>query len=325
MKNFNWLTSIKIHNLIKRSFIIKKIRNFFDKKKFLEVDTPILTQFENTSPYLKQFNTNFFNYKKKKKLFLITSPEYHMKRILASKINRSIYQICHSFRNEELGKYHSPEFTMLEWYHINYDLTQLMLEVNKFFIEFGFNALEKYSYKKIFLKYLDINPFKVKQKKLLSLIKDIGLVKNNNEKFTQNIVNNYVQILFDLYIVPKLGYKNPIIIYHFPASQKTTETINKKKYLANRFEVFFKGVELGNGFHELNNALEQKKRFVKDNNKRKLMGLSSKKIDFLFLKAIKHGNIPNCSGMALGLDRFIMFLLKQKTIHKSVSFSIMKS
>ncbi|QJC34862.1 elongation factor P--(R)-beta-lysine ligase [Enterobacteriaceae endosymbiont of Donacia piscatrix] len=325
MKNFNWSTSTKINNLIKRSFIIKRIRNFFDKKKFLEVETPVLTQFENTSPYLKQFNTNFINYKKKKKLFLITSPEYHMKRILASKINMSIYQICHSFRNEEFGKYHNPEFNILEWYHINYNLFQLMLEVSNFFMEFGFNTLKKCSYKKIFLKYLNINPFKVKQKKLLSLIKDIGLVKNNNKSFTQNIVNNYIQILFDLYIVPKLGHKNPIIVYYFPASQRTTETINQKKNLANRFEVFFKGVELGNGFNELNNFLEQKKRFIEDNNKRKLMGLPSKKIDFLFLKAIKHGNIPNYSGMALGLDRFIMFLLKQKTIHKSISFSIMKS
>ncbi|QJC36064.1 elongation factor P--(R)-beta-lysine ligase [Enterobacteriaceae endosymbiont of Donacia cincticornis] len=325
MNNFNWETSTKIHNLIKRSFIIKRIRNFFDKKKFIEVETPILTQFENTSPYLSQFNTNFINNKKKKKLFLITSPEYHMKRILASNINKSIYQICHSFRNEEFGKYHSPEFSILEWYHINYNLSQLMLEVNEFFIKFGFNKLKKYSYKNIFLKYLNINPFHVQQKKILSLIRDIGFVKNNNKDSNQNITHNYIEILFDLYIVPKLGQKNPVIIYHFPSSQKTTETISKKKHLANRFEVFFKGVELGNGFHELNNFLEQKKRFDQDNIKRNLMGLSSKKIDFLFLKSIKYGNIPHCSGMALGLDRFIMFLLKQKSIHKSVSFSIIKS
>ncbi|QJC33662.1 elongation factor P--(R)-beta-lysine ligase [Enterobacteriaceae endosymbiont of Donacia provostii] len=325
MKKFNWKTNTKINDIIKRSFIIKKIRKFFDKRNFIEVDTPTLTQFENTSPYLKQFNTNFINYGKIKKLFLITSPEYHMKRILASNINKSIYQICHSFRNEELGKYHNPEFTMLEWYHKDYNLSQLMLEVNKFFMTFGFKKPKKYSYKNIFLKYLKINPFKTKYKKILSLIKDIGFIYQNYKNFNSKIIDDYVQILFNLYIVPKLGYKKPVIIYHFPATQKTTETINKKTYLANRFEIFFKGVELGNGFHELNNFIEQKKRFHQDNNNRKLMGLSSKKIDYLFLKAIKYGNIPDCSGMAIGLDRFIMFLLKKKSIHKSLNFSINKS
>ncbi|QJC35661.1 elongation factor P--(R)-beta-lysine ligase [Enterobacteriaceae endosymbiont of Donacia sparganii] len=326
MKNFNYLTSAKINDLIKRSIIIKKIRNFFDKKNFIEVETPILTQFENTNIHLQQFNTNFVNYENKKKLFLITSPEYHMKRILASKINKSIYQICHSFRNGELSKYHNPEFTILEWYHYKYNLKQLILEVDNFFIEFGFNKLKKYSYKKIFLKYLNINPFQVSKKKLLFLIKNIGFINNKNNNNTTNIVDDYLQIIFDLYIVPKLGFTSPILIYNFPASQKTTETINKnKKYIANRFEVFFKGVELGNGFQELTDSLEQKKRFNQDNNKRKLMGLPYKKMDIYLLKAMKYSGIPHCSGMAIGLDRFIMFLLKKKSIHKSISFSIKKS
>ncbi|QJC38106.1 elongation factor P--(R)-beta-lysine ligase [Enterobacteriaceae endosymbiont of Donacia marginata] len=319
MKNLNYLTSAKINDLIKRAIIIKKIRNFFDKKKFIEVETPILTQFENTNLFLQQFSTNFINIKNKKKLFLITSPEFHMKRILASKINSSIYQICHSFRNGELGQYHNPEFTMLEWYHKNYNLKQLMEEIDNFFVEFGFNQLKRYSYKKIFFKYFKINPFNISKKKLLFLIKKIGFVKNKNSTF---ITDNYLQMLFDLYIVPKLGLKSPVLIYNFPSSQKTTETINiKNKNIANRFEVFFKGVELGNGFHELTNYKEQKKRFNEDNNKRKLIGLPIKKIDIYLLKAIKHG-IPNYSGMAIGLDRFIMFLLKKKSIHKSISFSI---
>ncbi|QJC36473.1 elongation factor P--(R)-beta-lysine ligase [Enterobacteriaceae endosymbiont of Donacia simplex] len=324
MKNFNYLTSAKINDLIQRATIIKKIRNFFDKKNFIEVETPILTKFENTNIYLQQFNTNFFHFKNKKKLFLITSPEYHMKRILASRINHSIYQICHSFRNGEFGRYHNPEFTMLEWYHKNYNLKQLMLEVNHFFITFGFNKIKNYSYKKIFLKYLKINPFNINQKKLLFLVKKIGFVKEkkNNNFFVKD---DYVQLLFDLYIVPKLGFISPTLIYNFPSSQKTTETINKKnKNIANRFEVFFKGVELGNGFHELTNYKEQKKRFNEDNNKRKLIGLPLKRVDNYLLKAMKYG-LPNYSGMAIGLDRFIMFLLKTKSIHKSISFSIKNS
>ncbi|QJC38521.1 elongation factor P--(R)-beta-lysine ligase [Enterobacteriaceae endosymbiont of Donacia fulgens] len=319
MKNLNYLTSAKINDLIKRTIIIKKIRKFFDNKNFIEVETPILTQFENTNIYLQQFNTNFINNKNKKKLFLITSPEFHMKRILASKINSSIYQICHSFRNGELGQYHNPEFTMLEWYHKNYHLKQLMAEIDNFFVKFGFKKLKRYSYKKIFLKYFKINPFHISKKKLLFLIEKIGFVKNKNNTL---ITDNYLQILFDLYIVPKLGLKSPVLIYNFPASQKTTETINiKNKNIANRFEIFFKGVELGNGFHELTNYKEQKKRFNEDNNKRKLIGLPIKKVDIYFLKAIKYG-ISNYSGMAIGLDRFIMFLLKKKSIHKSISFSI---
>ncbi|QJC32044.1 elongation factor P--(R)-beta-lysine ligase [Enterobacteriaceae endosymbiont of Donacia versicolorea] len=318
MKNFNGLPNTNIYTLIKRSLIIKKIRNFFDKKGFIEVDTPMLTQFENTNIYLKQFKTNFIHYKQQKELFLITSPEYHMKRILSLKMNKSIYQICHSFRNEELGKYHNPEFTMLEWYHINYNLKQLIDEVNNFFIKFGFNKLKKSSYKEIFLKYFKINPFLINKKKLFILAKELGFI--NLKK--SNVIDDYLQILFDLYIVPKLGFKSPILIYNFPASQKTTETINKNNcVLANRFEIFFKGVELGNGFHELRNSYEQKKRFNEDNKKRKIIGLPYKKIDYYLLRAIKHG-MPNCSGMAIGLDRFIMCLLKKTSIHKVINFPI---
>ncbi|QJC33258.1 elongation factor P--(R)-beta-lysine ligase [Enterobacteriaceae endosymbiont of Donacia clavipes] len=318
MKNFNGLPNMNIYSLIKRSFIIKKIRNFFDKKKFIEVDTPILTQFENTNVYLKQFKTNFIHYKKKKKFFLVTSPEYHMKRILSLKMNKSIYQICHSFRNEELGKYHNPEFTMLEWYHINYNLKQLINEVDNFFIEFGFNKLKKYSYKEIFLKYFKINPFFISKKKLFIIAKKLGFINFRKN----NVIDDYLQILFDLYIVPKLGFLSPVLIYNFPASQRTTETINKNNcFLANRFEIFFKGVELGNGFHELRNSYEQKKRFDEDNKKLKLIGLPCKKIDYYLLKAMKYG-IPDCSGMAIGLDRFIMFLLKKKSIHEIINFSI---
>ncbi|QJC30623.1 elongation factor P--(R)-beta-lysine ligase [Enterobacteriaceae endosymbiont of Neohaemonia nigricornis] len=320
MMNMKWKPNISNKNIIKRAYFIKQIRNFFDNRNFIEVETPILSQSGNTNVYLHQLTTKLvYNSKHSKKLYLVTSPEYHMKRILAAKIKKPIYQICHSFRNGEYGQYHNPEFTMLEWYCPNFNLYNLIDMVQQFFLFLRFPVFKKISYKNIFLSTLNINPFNTNHNILFNIFKKLKLIHLYNKNENIYIM---IQILFDLYIIPKLGFHYPVLIYNFPAYQKTTEMINNN--IAIRFELFYKGVELGNGFQELTSSDEQYKRFEEDNKKRCLMKLPQKKIDYYLLKAMKSG-MPNCSGMAIGLDRLIMFLCKTKSIHDIISFSIKQS
>ncbi|CAL4324315.1 elongation factor P--(R)-beta-lysine ligase [Buchnera aphidicola] len=328
-KKISWKPTSKVKDLVKRSKIFFKIRKFFYKKNFIELDTPLLSQFQVNEYYLDQFKTKFFlNDNKKKNSFnknywLNTSPEYHMKRFLSyDKKNNSIYQICKSFRNNECGTLHNPEFTILEWYRPNYNIYDLMKEINEFLIiVFKFPQSVRYSYKKIFQKYLDIDPLTCKKKYLKNKIielKHCHLIKDN---FLNK--NDLLEILFMIGIEPYLGKKFPIFIYNYPSDQALMSKINKKnKKVCERFELFFKGIELGNGFYELSNYVEQKERFLKNNIKRKKNNIKERKIDNFFLCSLKTKNFPKCSGVALGLDRLIMLFLKKTNIKNVLSFSI---
>ncbi|WP_343189935.1 elongation factor P--(R)-beta-lysine ligase [Buchnera aphidicola] len=320
-KTFFYKTKIK--NLIYRSKIIFKIRKFFNNLGILEVDTPILSRHSVSDCNIKCFKTNYYDNKINKNinLWMIPSPEYHMKRLLSRKIG-SIYQICHSFRNEEFGKYNNPEFTILEWYMVNNNMFQLMKEIDIFFQKiFNFKKSQFFSYKKIFMNFLKIDPFKSRKKDLVKKIIDLDhfhLIKN--EKFFNK--KDLLEILFLIGIEKHLGKKRPTFIYYFPSDQALLSSINKaNKKLANRFELFFKGIEIANGFYELRNRKEQENRFENDNKLRKQKGLEEVKLDNFFLDALSKG-IPKCSGVAIGIDRLIMIKLKKNNIAKVIPFSI---
>ncbi|BGI51617.1 MAG: elongation factor P--(R)-beta-lysine ligase [Buchnera aphidicola (Ceratovacuna japonica)] len=320
-KSYNNL--IKVKDLIYRSKIIFNIRKFFNNLNILEVDTPILSRHAVSDCNIKCFKTNYYdnNINKVIDLWMIPSPEYHMKRLLSLKIG-SIYQICHSFRDEELGKYHNPEFTMLELYIVNCNMFELINKVDYFFQKiFYFKKSDIISYKKVFIKYLEIDPFKSNKctliKKIIHL-KHFHLIKNS--KFICK--KNLLEILFLIGIEKYLGKERPIFIYHFPSDQALLSSINKKnKKLSDRFEVFFKGIEIANGFYELRDRKDQEKRFKNENYIRKKIGLEKIKIDNFFLDALSRG-IPKCSGIAIGIDRIIMINLNRNDISKVIPFTI---
>jgi lysyl-tRNA synthetase class 2 len=320
-KNMSWQPNISIKNLIERSKIISNIRLFFLQKNVMEVETPMLSTSTVTDVHLSPFQTEFLslNQNDMLKLWLITSPEYHMKRLLAA-TSGPIYQICHCFRNQEVGRYHNPEFTMLEWYQPFFSMKKFIKEIDLFLQTiFNFNESEKISYQDIFLKTFDIDPLCTNILELRTIFKKLKLDYLIDD---EHQVNDLIQILFTLEIEPHLGKKNPIFIYHFPAEQACLASINSKdSRISERFEFFFKGIELGNGFYELTDFDEQKKRFTKDNKKRASMNLPMRKIDNFFLDALSSG-LPCCSGVAIGLDRLMMLLLKEKNINKVLSFAI---
>lgn len=307
--------------MIKRSQIISNIRLFFLQKKIMEVETPILSRSTVTDVHLTSFKTDFLSFDriKKLKLWLVTSPEYHMKRLLAAK-SGPIYQICHCFRNEELGRYHNPEFTILEWYQPFCSMKNFIKEIDEFLqIILNCHKSDKISYQDIFIKFLNIDPLNTN---LLELRKISKKLKLDHLTDFEDDLNKLIQLLFTLKIEPRLGKKRPLFVYHFPAEQACLAAINSKdSRISERFEFFFKGIELGNGFYELTSFSEQKRRFIEDNKKRLSINIPTQKIDCFFLQALSSG-LPRCSGVAIGLDRLIMLILNEKSISKIMSFSL---
>ncbi|XAJ77932.1 elongation factor P--(R)-beta-lysine ligase [Buchnera aphidicola (Ceratovacuna keduensis)] len=310
-------------DLIYRSKIIFRIRKFFNDLNIIEVDTPILSRHSVPDHNIKCFKTKYYdnNINKNIDLWMISSPEYHMKRLLSLKIG-SIYQICHSFRDEEFGKYHNPEFTILELYIINCNMFKFIKKIDFFFQKiFNFKKSEMSSYKEIFIKFLKIDPFKSNKEDLIKKIiylKHFHLIKNLKFLCKKDLL----EILFLIGIEKHLGKEKPIFIYHFPADQALLSSINKKNNnLSNRFEVFFKGIEIANGFNELRNRIEQENRFNNENRIREKIGLKKIKLDDFFLDALSKG-IPKCSGIAIGIDRIIMINLKKNNISEVIPFTI---
>lgn len=320
----NWQPTAPIDLLLKRAKIIKKVREFFADRCILEVETPILSQAAVTDRHLSSFETIFskpgiIDLQQGQKLSLITSPEYHMKRLIAAG-SGPIFQICKCFRNqEEISRYHNPEFTMLEWYRIQFDMMQMINEVDDLFqLVLDSEPAEHISYQSAFIKYINIDPFDTSREQLTEAIEGLELGFDTKDVD----IDTLLQVLFTFGIEPKIGQNKPTVVYHFPASQAALAEICCEDHrTAKRFEFYYQGVELANGFKELVNAKEQRARFERDNQERLANGIPSQVIDEYLLAAMEAG-LPECSGVAVGLDRLIMLALKQPTISQVMSFNL---
>jgi lysyl-tRNA synthetase class 2 len=297
--------------LRQRAKLLTKIREFFAERDILEVETPLLSHSSITDPNIQSFSARYYN----ENLYLQTSPEFAMKRLLAAG-SGSIYQICKAFRNEQAGRQHNPEFTILEWYRVGFDHHALMAEMDEF-LQFILhtNLAEKLTYKEIFEKYLQINPHEITKEELRNLA-----IKKGINDISGLDVDDWLAILLTHLIEPELGTDRPLFIYDFPASQAALAKINKNN-IAERFEVYIKGIEIANGFHELNDGAEQRRRFLADLKKRRELNLPDIPIDENFLAALDSG-FPNCAGVALGIDRLLMLLMNTNSIKDVIIFPI---
>lgn len=314
-----WQPTASIQNLLARAKIITEIRRFFTDRGLLEVETPILSEFNVTDVHLSTFGTEFNSpfSSQSKKLWLSTSPEYPMKRLLAAG-SGAIFQICKVFRNEEAGKNHNPEFTMLEWYRPHFDMYRLINEVDDLLQQIlDCEPAESMSYQFAFQEYVGIDPLSAPREMLIEKAKQHHL-----ENAEQEDRDTLLQFLFSTVVEPKIGQNRPVAIYHFPATQAALAQISSEDHrVAERFEFYYKGIELANGFNELTDANEQRHRFEQDNRQREQLGLPTSQIDERFLSALKAG-VPNCSGVALGVDRLIMIALNAENIKEVIAFSI---
>ncbi|AOE49287.1 EF-P lysine aminoacylase EpmA [Kangiella sediminilitoris] len=315
----DWKSSASIKTLKARAELLSLIRQFFSTRDIFEVETPLLCRHGVTDRYMKSFKVEGFAGGDG---FLQTSPEYAMKRLLASG-SGSIYQICKSFRQDELGERHNPEFTMLEWYCVDFDHWQLMGQVFELLEELakaqGMQLKRRnLSYREAFLQYLKLDPFAISHDELSSVAHNkLGDLPPGLER------DDMLALLFEAHIEPFIGLEGEVcFITDYPASQAALARLDSENpEVCCRFEVYWEGVELANGFYELSDPEEQLNRFEKDNKLRKLDRQTPMAIDQHLIDALKHG-LPMCSGVALGLDRLFMILLRKAQLQDVLTFPV---
>ena len=286
----------------RRAQVVQNIRAFFAERNVLEVDTPLMAAAPVTDPYLQAITARCMG----QTYYLQTSPEYAMKRLLAAG-SGSIFQICKAFRDEESGRIHRPEFTLLEWYRVGFNDRQLMDEMDQLLQGLtGWAPALRISYQAVFERYVGINPHTIGLVAARAVLREqVGEVGG----LSAPSLNDCLQLLFSAVIEPKLQAHDLVFVFDYPTAQAALakRRVVDGQEVAARFEVYARGVELANGYDELTDPVEQRRRFEADLVLRQQQGLPLVPMDEALLQALEAG-MPECAGVALGLDRVLMLL-----------------
>jgi lysyl-tRNA synthetase class 2 len=313
--------------LKRRARMLERIRAFFSARDVLEVETPLLSQAATTDPNLASLSTRYTGpgFGSGLPLYLCTSPEFPMKRLLAAG-SGSIYQICKVFRDGEAGRLHNPEFTMLEWYRVGFDQHQLMDEVAALAAHVlersDMPAPEKLSYRDAFLRYCEIDPHGASIETLADNARHHGISVQHDGANPRDF---WLDLLLTHVVEPHLGNGHMTFIYDYPASQAALARVRAgDPPLAERFELYMNGIEIANGFHELADPAEQRNRFERDLGRRRDQGLVDVPIDNRLLAGLAEG-LPACAGVALGCDRLLMIATGAKSIDDVLAFPLSRA
>ncbi len=295
--------------------MLSQARAFFDSRGVLEVDVPILSPQASIDQHIDLIPATFNH---ETTLYLHTSPEYGMKRLLAEG-SGDIYQLSHVFRDGEESQKHQPEFMMCEWYRVGMPFQKLIDETVDFVRLFLGNLhVSQKTYRETCLHYAGIDPYTSSMEDIHAFLINKGIQPYQGvlEEGKDAVLN----ILLTHLIEPSLGTNEIFVLSHYPSSQAAlATTVMQEGYpVAERFEVYFKGLELANGYHELADPVEQEKRLHEANQGRIKLGKKALPIDYHFLNALKKG-LPPCSGVAVGFDRLMMLKLEAQTIQEVVA------
>ena len=301
-----------------------KIRNFFAERGVLEVETPLLLPGTNPAPHLDSFVCDG--------LYLQTSPETAMKSLLAQG-SGDIYQLCKAFRKNELGRLHNPEFTMLEWYRLGFDHHKLMDEVEELVVLLlKTKTAARYTYEEVYREWVHLNPHEASLEEVKQIAQKNGITVTGLE----DDKDSWIQLLFTELVEPNLEQDRPVFIYDFPSSQAMLARVRseirrlirrmtegevakvREVGIASRFELYYRGMELANGFHELNDPEEQLRRFNNDLAKRKALGIPTVAMDHQFISLLSQ--LPDCSGVALGIDRLLLLGSNCRSLDELILF-----
>lgn len=296
-----------------RARLYRHVRHFFDMRDVLEVETPILSQGGNTDPNIDSLK---LQYGSSGTRWLRTSPEYPLKRLLAAGVG-DCYELGKVFRAGEQGRKHNPEFTMLEWYRIGWDYHRLIDEVVELLLSAAklagkTPAIAKQSYRELFLRYAGLDPLACDEAQLLQLLGPYRIVSDGLDR------DDYLNLALTHHIEPQLQVDRILAVYDYPASQAALAK-TRDGLVAERFEVYWGRLELANGYQELTDAREQAARFAADLRKRQARGKELPAIDEGFLRALGDG-LPECTGVALGMDRLLMILLDAGSLEEMLPF-----
>jgi lysyl-tRNA synthetase class 2 len=293
----------KAKNLRLRTKFMQSIRHFFNEQEFLEIETPVRIPGPAPEEHIEAIPSGSW--------FLQTSPELCMKRLLAAGYPR-IFQICKCFRANERGQTHLPEFTMLEWYVAHFDYQDLMNQCEAMlratFNSLGHNPNIIWQNKKIHLE----SPWeRITVAEAFARYSPVSLSETLNQ-------NDFDEILVQ-YIEPRLGISRPTFLYDYPAQLAALARIKKSDpSVAERFELYIGGLELANGFSELTDAAEQRRRFEKANEARAAKHWQNYPLPEKFLITLEH--LPPSAGIALGIDRIMMLMADTTQIDDITTF-----
>lgn len=313
----NWLPTASVHTLKQRAQLLKQLRDFFCHRQVLEVDTPLLSQYSVAAAQLQPVIAHLHDIAH----YLQTSPEYAMKRLLAAG-SGCIYQLGKAFRHGERGRLHNPEFTLLEWYRVDWSLAQLLAEVCDLLQTCAnTQAMTQADYGQLFMQHVGVNPHTATLPQLQqACVPILG-------KTDQQLARADLQaLLFNHYVENKLGHDAPVAVIGFPAEQAELAALTQNNDcaypIAERAEIYWQGIELANGYQELTDAdaLQQRWQQRQQECPHPHPHWPARQ-DPRLIAALQHG-LPRCAGIALGVDRLLMLMLKASQLDQVLSFAI---
>jgi len=322
LRPLNWQPGASFETLATRARMVQDIRAFFAARGVLEVETPTLARTASTDVHIESLRVSD---QRGEVGFLHTSPEFFMKRLLAAG-SGPIYQVSKVFRGGEVGRWHNPEFTLLEWYRPGFGLDALMDEVEALVRALAQEmpsrpgTSRRIGYREAFIEHIGIDPWTADLKTLIRCARAHGLDVENDEHFS---LDDWLDLLFAGVLAPRLPADALTFIHGFPPSQAALakRMMHDGMEVAARFELFWGDLELANGFDELQDANEQERRFAADNAERERCGLPAMPPDERLIEALRAG-LPACAGVAVGLDRLLARLLGAGGLDEVLAFGI---
>ncbi len=315
----DWKPTANLAALRLRAELYAMVRRFFVQRGVLEVETPVLSSAGNTDPNIESFSLHFDGPRAagEASRWLRTSPEFALKRLLAAGVG-DCYELGRVFRNGEAGKRHNPEFTMLEWYRLGFDHHRLMDEtaelVQAALALVGKRAsVRDTSFRQLYLDKFGFDPLLAPEDVLRSPLQVYGIDPAGLGR------DDWLDLLMTHLIQPTLPANRILLVYDYPATQCALAKVRPgKPPLAERFELFLGPLEVANGYHELNDAAEQRRRFEADLARRHARDAAAPPVDERLLSGL--GKLPACAGVALGVDRLLMAMLGTERIADVVAF-----
>jgi lysyl-tRNA synthetase class 2 len=321
----DWSPSAGLEVLRLRARLYARVRAFFDERDVLEVETPVLSEAGNTEPNIDSFTTGFSGHRDAgaPQRWLRTSPEYPLKRLLAAGIG-DCYELGRVFRNGEAGGRHNPEFTMLEWYRVGWDHVRLADEVvalvQQALALVGRRAdVVSLTYRELFVQGAGVDPFSASEAQLRAALDSTAIDGRGLGR------DDWLDLLMTHQIQPRFPDDRITVVHDWPASQCALARIRQPAAasgdppVAERFELYLGRFELANGYHELTDADEQRRRFQRDHALRAAHGLAQPPMDERLLAALQAG-MPTCAGVAVGMERLLMALVGSDRIADVLAF-----
>ncbi|MEO8498423.1 MAG: EF-P lysine aminoacylase EpmA [Planctomycetota bacterium] len=320
----DFLPAASWENLRLRAGLLTRLRDFFARHDFLEVETPLLSADTVIDRHLDPLSVTLFDDPRTpdvgRRMWLQTSPEFAMKRLLAAGADR-IYQVTRAFRGAESGAHHNPEFTMVEWYRVGDSMATGMALLGELACELlGADRVSRISYGEAFQRFVDVDPHAATEKELAVAARSHGVATPDD--MPKDDRDGWLNLLLATLVEPKLGIARPEILYDYPASQAALAQVRADKPpVAERFELYANGVELANGYHELLDPSVLRERNRQANRQRRTDGKCVLPEDSRLIAAMEHG-LPDCVGVALGFDRLVMIAAGATSLSEVMAFPI---